>query len=424
MQSLVRLLADEAVPYLAAYRYEIPGLRKQVHTSTRRPLLVRRLDRGLAGRGGVRPGGAAAHAGRAGRAQAGRDRGYGVNFHDNDVFGFDETSAERGERARAFRKALDETGIVVTTATTNLFAHPMFKEGAFTANDGRAPVRAGQGDAQPGSRRRARRGGLVCWGGRDGAETGASKDVLHGAVPAQGSVRCPVRLRASTRATRSGSPSSPSRTRPRRHPAAHGSGTRWRSSTSSSTPSLVGLDPEVGHEEMSGLNYAHGDHAGSVARQAVPHRPERPARGRAWDQDLRFGAGDASVWVVSTLKLGSGKVPLSSNNGHVSVVLHSSPPSYVDKATYSPIWEELYDADMKPWRILALFLQSVNVPGVGMVTDSGASIWAFWDVQHQHSTFFIDPSYGHDFYLNQQSPQEFTDLTRYTSPAGLNLIMR
>ena len=97
---------------------------------------------------------------------------------------------------------------------------------------------------------------------------------------------------------------------------------------------------------------------------------------------------------------------------------------YVDKATYAPIWEELYDVKMKQWRIVALFLQSVNVPGLGMVTNSGASIWAFWDVQHQHSTFFIDPSYGHDFYLNEKSPQEFTDLTRYTSPAGLNLIMR
>ncbi len=60
---------------------------------------------------------------------------YGVNFHDNDVFGFDDTSEEREERIAAFRKALDETGLVVTTATTNLFSHPIFKEGAFTAND-------------------------------------------------------------------------------------------------------------------------------------------------------------------------------------------------------------------------------------------------------------------------------------------------
>ncbi len=60
---------------------------------------------------------------------------YGVNFHDNDVFDFEATDAERDKRIAAFRAALDETGVVVTTATTNLFSHPMFKEGGFTAND-------------------------------------------------------------------------------------------------------------------------------------------------------------------------------------------------------------------------------------------------------------------------------------------------
>ncbi|MEU5884289.1 xylose isomerase, partial [Spirillospora sp. NPDC047279] len=60
---------------------------------------------------------------------------YGVNFHDNDVFGFDATAAERDERVGAFRKALEETGLAVTTATTNLFSHPVFKDGAFTSND-------------------------------------------------------------------------------------------------------------------------------------------------------------------------------------------------------------------------------------------------------------------------------------------------
>jgi xylose isomerase len=60
---------------------------------------------------------------------------YGVNFHDNDVFGFDATVAERDRQVGAFRAALADTGLVVTTATTNLFGHPVFKDGAFTAND-------------------------------------------------------------------------------------------------------------------------------------------------------------------------------------------------------------------------------------------------------------------------------------------------
>src|SRR5438876_12146082 len=60
---------------------------------------------------------------------------YGVNFHDNDVFAFDATPAERDERIGAFRKALAETGLVVTTATTTLFVHPMFLDVAYTVND-------------------------------------------------------------------------------------------------------------------------------------------------------------------------------------------------------------------------------------------------------------------------------------------------
>src|SRR6185437_8113159 len=60
---------------------------------------------------------------------------YGVNFHDNDVFDFDATDADRQKRIAGFRQALADTGLVVTTATTNLFSHPIFKDGAFTAND-------------------------------------------------------------------------------------------------------------------------------------------------------------------------------------------------------------------------------------------------------------------------------------------------
>ena len=60
---------------------------------------------------------------------------YGVNFHDNDVFDFDASDADRDKQISAFRTALTDTGLVVTTATTNLFSHPIFKDGAFTAND-------------------------------------------------------------------------------------------------------------------------------------------------------------------------------------------------------------------------------------------------------------------------------------------------
>src|SRR5215468_8595093 len=103
---------------------------------------------------------------------------YGVNFHDNDVFAFDAAEAERDERIGAFRKALEATGLVVTTATTNLFGHPMFRDGAFTAND-RDVRRFALAKVMANLDLAAELGAkvYVCWGGRDGAESGAAKDV-------------------------------------------------------------------------------------------------------------------------------------------------------------------------------------------------------------------------------------------------------
>jgi uncharacterized protein DUF1329 len=97
---------------------------------------------------------------------------------------------------------------------------------------------------------------------------------------------------------------------------------------------------------------------------------------------------------------------------------------YVDKATFAPMWEDLYDAKMQLWRIFGMFMETVDVPGIGPVTASGAMVWAFWDVQNSHATFFIDPAPGHPFHVNEQAPKEYLDLARYTSPPGLNLIMR
>src|SRR6201985_2134420 len=103
---------------------------------------------------------------------------YGVNFHDNDVFDFDATPAERDARIAAFRRALDETGLVVTTATTNLFGHPVFKDGAFTAND-RQIRRFALAKVMRNLDLAADLGAktYIFWGGREGAESGAAKDI-------------------------------------------------------------------------------------------------------------------------------------------------------------------------------------------------------------------------------------------------------
>ena len=98
---------------------------------------------------------------------------------------------------------------------------------------------------------------------------------------------------------------------------------------------------------------------------------------------------------------------------------------YVDKADSAPLWEELYDPKNALWKIGGLFLHTVDVPNIGPVDSSGSLIYAFWDIQKNHASIIADPTdTSHQFYVNEQTPKEFLDETRYSTPSGLNLIMR
>jgi hypothetical protein len=97
---------------------------------------------------------------------------------------------------------------------------------------------------------------------------------------------------------------------------------------------------------------------------------------------------------------------------------------YVDRSSSAPLWEDLYDTKMQLWRIYGLFLHPAEVPNVGIADTAGSMVYAFWDVQAGHATFFIDPGEGGPFYINEQAPKDYFDLARYTEPSGLNLIMR
>jgi Protein of unknown function (DUF1329) len=120
------------------------------------------------------------------------------------------------------------------------------------------------------------------------------------------------------------------------------------------------------------------------------------------------------VYVISVKK-----VP-----AHAAGYCYGDRVMYVDKQFYAPLWEELYDAKLQPWKFAALFLPAVNAPGIGPVNATLSVLEAFWDVQNDHATYFIDPGMGHPVYVNEQVPKDFTDLTRYTDPGGLNMIMR
>jgi xylose isomerase len=230
---------------------------------------------------------------------------YGVNFHDNDVFDFAATDAERDERIAAFRKALAETGLVVTTATTNLFGHPLFKDGAFTANE-RDVRRYALAKVMRNLDLAAELGArtYVFWGGREGAESGAAKDIraaldryregmnlLCDYVREQG-----YELRFAIE---------PKPNEPRGDILLPSAGHALAFINSLEHSEMVGLNPEVGHEEMASLNYAHGI-AQALWHGKLFHIDLNGQNGPRYDQDLRFGAGNArgAFWVVDTLEAG------------------------------------------------------------------------------------------------------------------------
>jgi xylose isomerase len=230
---------------------------------------------------------------------------YGVNFHDNDVFDFDATEAERDERIAAFRKALSETGLVVTTATTNLFGHPMFKDGAFTANE-REVRRFALAKVMRNLDLAAELGAkvYVFWGGREGAESGAAKDIRAALDRyAEGLNLLSEYVRDNGYDIRFAIEPKPNE--PRGDILLPTLGHALAFIGSLEHPEMVGVNPEVGHEEMAGVNYAHGI-AQALWHGKLFHIDLNGQNGPRYDQDLRFGAGNArgAFWVVDALVAG------------------------------------------------------------------------------------------------------------------------
>jgi uncharacterized protein DUF1329 len=95
---------------------------------------------------------------------------------------------------------------------------------------------------------------------------------------------------------------------------------------------------------------------------------------------------------------------------------------YADAHFSSPLWEDLYDSKMGLWKFSATFPQHVAVPGVGPVNTPGVDVELIWDIQRNHASFGEESAKS--VYVNEQAPAEFQDLVRYTTPGGLNLIMR
>jgi xylose isomerase len=228
---------------------------------------------------------------------------YGVTFHDDDLIPFGSSEAEREARIKRFRHALDATGMKVPMATTNLFTHPVFKDGAFTANDRdvrryalRKTVRNIDLAVELGATT------YVAWGGREGAESGAAKDVrvaldrLKEAFDLLGDyvVEQGYDLRFAIE---------PKPNEPRGDILLPTVGHALAFIGSLEHADRVGLNPEVGHEQMAGLNFPHGI-AQALWHGKLFHIDLNGQSGIKYDQDLRFGAGDLrqAFWLVDLLE--------------------------------------------------------------------------------------------------------------------------
>jgi xylose isomerase len=214
---------------------------------------------------------------------------YGVNFHDNDLVPIDATPGERDRIVREFKQVLSATGLVVPMATTNLFTHPAFKDGAFTSNDARVRAYALQ------KTMRAIDLGVelgaqlyVFWGGREGTETDASKN------PIDSLKRFREALNFLSEYVRDQGYDlkfalEPKPNEPRGDIFLPTVGAMLAFIETLDHPEMVGVNPEVAHEQMAGLNFMHAVaqawDAGKLFH--IDLNDQSPGR---YDQDFRFGS--------------------------------------------------------------------------------------------------------------------------------------
>jgi xylose isomerase len=227
---------------------------------------------------------------------------YGVTFHDDDLLAVEP---DRDIAIAAFRKALDATGLAVPMATTNLFTHPVFKDGAFTSNDRdirRYAIRKVMRNLDLAAELGAKT--YVFWGGREGADVDAAKDVrvaldrFKEAIDllCQYAIDQGYDIRFALE---------PKPNEPRGDILLPTIGHALGFISRLEHEEMVGLNPEVGHEQMAGMNFVHGI-AQALWQGKLFHLDLNGQHGPKFDQDLVFGTGDvkSAFFLVDLLEHG------------------------------------------------------------------------------------------------------------------------
>jgi xylose isomerase len=216
---------------------------------------------------------------------------YGVNFHDNDLVPIDATLAQRERIVAEFRKALKANGLVVPMATTNLFSDPVFKDGAFTSNNAKVralaiakTMRAMDLGAELGAKL------YVFWGGREGAETDATKSPIEAIKrfreAANFLCEYSISQKYGYRFCFEAKPNEP-----RGHIYFAVTGSYLGFIPTLDHPEMCGVNPEVAHEHMAGLNFVHQVAAALEAGKLFHIDLNDQEFGR-FDQDYRFGSAN------------------------------------------------------------------------------------------------------------------------------------
>jgi xylose isomerase len=228
---------------------------------------------------------------------------YGVNLHDDDLVPRGASAAERDRIVRAFRATLDATGMRVPMATTNLFGDPVFRDGAFTSNDARVrryalqkTMRALDLGVELGAST------YVFWGGREGVETNAAKDARDAVRWFRDAIDflCAY-ARDQKYDVRFALEAKPNE--PRGDIFLPTTGHMLAFIETLAHPDMVGVNPEVAHEQMAGLDFSHGVAQALDAGKLfhIDLNDQKPGR---YDQDLRFGSADpkAAFFLVKLLE--------------------------------------------------------------------------------------------------------------------------
>ena len=216
---------------------------------------------------------------------------YGVNLHDNDLVPRDASSTQRDRIVKQFKRALAETGMCVPMATTNLFGDPVFRDGAFTSNDAtvrqyalRKTMHAIDLGVELGATT------YVFWGGREGTDTAASKNPVEALKWFRDAINflCEY-VRAQKYELRFALEPKPNE--PRGDIFLPTIGHMLAFVYTLDHPDMVGLNPEIAHDTMSGLEFSHGVAQALEAGKLfhIDLNAQKPGR---FDQDLRFGSED------------------------------------------------------------------------------------------------------------------------------------